>query len=273
MHPHIAFVGGGHMASALIRGLLRDGWPATQISVVDPDPAAAQRLAPLGLPAVQASLDALATAPDGVVWAIKPQVMRKVAESAAGCWPETLHLSVAAAIRTDQLCAWLRTPRVVRAMPNTPALVGFGITALFAPPALNAVDRALATQLLDAVGTTLWVDDESHMDAITATSGSGPAYVFRFLEAMQSGAESLGFAPALARQLVLRTALGAVQQALADDRALDELRSNVTSPGGTTEAALRVMANSDLDACMAQAMQSARNRAHEMAEAFGGSTP
>ena len=266
---HIAFIGGGNMASAIIGGLIRQGMQPTQITVVEPfAETAAKLLKDFGLTVLPAAGVALAQA-DLVVWAVKPQMF---SEAAAPVMPHTgkaLHLSVAAGIRTDSICRWVGTDRVVRCMPNTPALVGQGITALFACPAVTPDDKALVAQVIGTTGQTLWVQQESQLDAVTALSGSGPAYVFYFLEAMTEAGVGMGLSADQAYQLAVATFSGASALAAASTESPEVLRQRVTSKGGTTFAAINAMEASGMKASFVNAMQAAEQRARELGDEFG----
>ena len=270
-HPaqHIAFIGGGNMASAIIGGLIREGMKPQQFSVVEPYPdTAAKLLQDFGITALPAAGPALAQA-DLVVWAVKPQVF---SEAAAPVMPHTrgaLHLSVAAGIRTDSICRWVGTDRVVRCMPNTPALVGQGITGLFPCPCVTAADKALVEQVMATTGQFVWVDQEAKLDAVTALSGSGPAYVFYFLEAMTEAGVGMGLSTEQAYQLAVATFSGASSLAAASTESPEVLRQRVTSKGGTTYAALTAMEASGMKASFVKAMQAAEARARELGDEFG----
>ncbi|MCC7464065.1 MAG: pyrroline-5-carboxylate reductase [Gammaproteobacteria bacterium] len=265
----IAFVGGGNMARALIAGLLRQGATAPLIGIGEPD--AAQRAALTRDFGVLATADnAAATAGARcVVLAIKPQEMAGVARDLA---PQlgtgTLLLSVAAGITTSDLARWFAGRAVVRAMPNRPALVGAGVTGMYAPAGLDASDRALADALMSAAGRTVWVARESDLDTVTALSGSGPAYFFLLAEQMAAAGVALGLDRAAAQLLAAETLYGAGQLAHADP-ALDRQRIAVTSKGGTTEAALASFAASGFDALVHAAIQAATRRSAELARQFG----
>ncbi len=269
----IAFIGGGNMARSLIGGLLATGWPAARIHVAEP--AAAQHALLHQLDSgLQVGDDnpAAAAAAEVVVLAVKPQVLPGVArELAAVVQPrQPLCLSIAAGVRVADLERWLGgAAPVVRAMPNTPALVQSGATGLYANPRVSEAQRARAESLLRAVGLTVWVDDEALLDAVTALSGSGPAYFFLFMEAMQAAGEALGLPAESARVLSLQTALGAARLALESPEPVDVLRQRVTSPGGTTEAALAEFEAGDLHGLVARAMQAAHRRARELADRLG----
>lgn len=271
MRDTIVFIGGGNMAASLIGGLRRAGHPASLLRVVEPD---ADRRAALtrehGLTAA-AEADAETLNADVCVLAVKPQIMAEVARELAPLLPEPrpLVLSVAAGLSTRALAGWLGggVP-LVRGMPNTPALVGAGASALYAGPDVTDTQRASAQAILEAAGTAVWVDDEAALDAVTATSGSGPAYFFKFMEALQAGAEDLGLPPDAARALVLQTALGAARLALESGDDPATLRAKVTSPGGTTERALAVFAEGDLDGLVHRAMTAAAKRSRDLAAEF-----
>jgi len=204
-----------------------------------------------------------------VVWAVKPQVFRQVAADCAAHVGAALHLSVAAGIRSDSMAAWLGTERIVRAMPNTPALVGLGISGLYARPAVDGSDRAGVEALLAPTGTVLWVDQESDLDAVTALSGSGPAYVFFFVEAMMAAAQRMGLSEAQGKTLALATFAGATELARRSDEPPSVLRERVTSKGGTTYAALTSMEGSGVKAALVKALHAAADRGRELGEEFG----
>jgi pyrroline-5-carboxylate reductase len=267
--PHIAFIGGGNMASAIIGGLIRQGMTPKQFTVVEPFADTATKLQQdFGITALPTASPDLAQA-DLVVWAVKPQVFN---EAAAPVMPHTrgaLHLSVAAGIRTDSICRWVGTDRVVRCMPNTPALVGQGITGVFPCPAVTPGDKTLVEQVLTTTGQLVWVDQESKLDAVTALSGSGPAYVFYFLEAMTEAGVGMGLSAEQAYQLAVATFAGASSLAAASTEPPEVLRQRVTSKGGTTFAALTSMEASGMKASFVKAMQAAQVRAHELGNEFG----
>lgn len=267
----MAFIGGGHMARALIGGLIECGVPAANLRVGESSAAQRSALAPLG---VDATPDNAAAVRDArvVVLAVKPQ------DAGAALHPlrellerqRPLLLSVAAGLRTADLSAWCGTGvPIVRAMPNRPALVGAGATGLFAPPEVGEPDRALAAAVLAAVGRTVWVSSEDVLDVVTALSGSGPAYFFRFTELLAAAAVELGLDAGSARLLAIETLYGAGVLARASDGDLARLRAEVTSKGGTTEAALRVLDEADLHAIVAAALEAATRRGRELAAEFG----
>lgn len=265
----IAFVGGGNMASAIIGGLIRRGLPARQIQVIEPlEATRAQLRQRHGVAAEAAASAALADA-DVLVWAVKPQSFKDAAAPLAAHAGKALHLSVMAGIRAGAIAAAAGSGRVVRCMPNTPALVGQGMIGLYAAPAASPADRALAEGVIAATGDWLWVEREELLDAVTALSGSGPAYVFFFLEAMQQAGADLGLSPEQARRLAVATFLGG--GALARDSAepLATLRERVTSKGGTTYAGLEVMRQAGMSATFIAAMKAAARRAKELGDEFG----
>ena len=269
MQQRIAFIGGGNMASAIIGGLIGQGMAASQIDVVEPfEEARAKLLAQLGIAAQPQAGDFLNRA-DLVVWAVKPQTFKDAAAQTQAHTLNALHLSVAAGIRSDTIADWLGSERVVRAMPNTPALIGQGITALFARAAVSTADKSLVTQVLESTGDVLWVSAESQIDAVTALSGSGPAYVFYFLEAMREAGVSMGLDAAQAYQLAVATFTGAGALAKASPETPEVLRQRVTSKGGTTYAALSAMEASGIKPAFITAMHAARDRAQAMGEEFG----
>jgi pyrroline-5-carboxylate reductase len=265
----IAFIGGGNMAGAIIGGLVRQGLPPAQIEVVEPFAETRAKLqSQFGVTAQERAGPALARAAL-VVWAVKPQTFREAASQASEHVRSALHLSVAAGIRSDSIAAWLGTQRIVRSMPNTPALVGKGMTALFARPAVTAADRGRVKQVIATTGESLWVEQESQLDAVTALSGSGPAYVFFFLEAMVQAGVEMGLAPQQAHRLAVATFVGASELARASDDAPAVLRQRVTSKGGTTFAAITSMENDRVQALFVKALHAARARAQELGDEFG----
>lgn len=266
----IAFIGGGNMASAIIGGLLREGTPADRVTVVEPDAAQRERLQSHFQVATVPAAGSALTGCDTVVWAIKPQIFQTAALACAPYTPGALHLSVAAGIRSDSMSSWLGTQRIVRAMPNTPALVGRGMTGLYARPSVEAQDRARIEQVLSSTGEVLWLAQEADLDAVTALSGSGPAYVFYFIEAMREAGVEMGLSAEVATRLAIGTFAGAAQLAHDATDPPEVLRERVTSKGGTTYAALTVMESEQVKARFIQAMHAARGRAQEMGQAFGG---
>jgi pyrroline-5-carboxylate reductase len=271
-NPTLSFIGGGNMAHSLIGGLIADGWPADHIHVTDTKPEPLTHLAErFGVTTSSDNSAAVATA-DVVVLAVKPQVMRTVAGDIGGAVQtrRPLVISIAAGIRSGDLDRWLGGDiAIVRCMPNTPALVQSGATALFANARVGNERRDLAESILRAVGLTLWLDDEQLMDAVTALSGSGPAYFFLIMEALQAAGVQLGLPEQTARLLALQTAFGAAKMALESDEDAATLRRRVTSPGGTTERALQVLDDGGLRELIARALTAARDRSRELADQLG----
>lgn len=267
--PPVAFIGGGNMASAIIGGLLRQGMPASDIIVVEPYEAAREALqANFGIAALPEAGPALQRAAL-VVWAVKPQTFKDAAATAAAHTRNALHLSVAAGITTDSIAAWLGTARLVRAMPNTPALVGKGMTGLYARPEVDADGKALIARVMGSTGQLLWVDQEQKLDAVTAISGSGPAYVFLFLEAMTRAGVDMGLTAEQAHQLAVATFQGGAELAARSDESPEVLRQRVTSKGGTTHAAITHMQEQQVPEHFIAAMRKAEARAQELAAEFG----
>lgn len=267
--PATAFIGGGNMASAIVGGLIRQGVPADHFEIVEPFEEARNRLAnEFGITARAEASDALARCAV-VVWAVKPQAFADAAKPVRAFAGDALHLSVAAGIPSDSIARWLGTERVVRAMPNTPALVGQGMTGLFARAGANAADRALVEQLLAPTGELLWVDSESALDAVTALSGSGPAYVFYFIEAMAEAGVEMGLPPEQAQRLAIGTFTGASALARSATEPPSVLRERVTSKGGTTYAAITSMQQADIKAQFKTAIRAAQRRAAELGDEFG----
>ena len=265
----IAFVGGGNMASAIIGGLVKSGRPADSIVVIDPGAAPRDKLqAEFGVRTLAAADASLARA-SMLVWAVKPQLFNEAAAPCAAFVGKALHLSVMAGIRSDAIVRATGTERVVRTMPNTPALVGEGMTGLFARAAASAADRAQVEAVLASTGRLMWVAREDDLDAITALSGSGPAYVFYFVEAMMEAAVQMGLSAEQGKQLALATFAGATSLAQASPDAPAVLRERVTSKGGTTYAALTALEASGVKAAFVSAMRAARQRARELGDEFG----
>ncbi len=268
-NSRIAFIGGGNMASAIIGGLIRQGLAPADIAVVEPFAEARARLQQqFGVDAQEHAGPALASA-GLVVWAVKPQTFKEAATQAKAHVGQALQLSVAAGIRSDSIAQWLGTERVVRSMPNTPALVGKGMTALFARPAVTVADKARVERVIATTGEHLWVDQESHLDAVTALSGSGPAYVFYFLEAMTQAGTEMGLGAEQARRLAVGTFAGASELARASSEPLQVLRERVTSKGGTTYAALTSLEGDGVKASFVKALHAACRRAAELGDEFG----
>ncbi len=265
----IAFIGGGNMASAIIGGLIRQGWPVERIRVVEPWDEQRSRLqTQFGLTA-QAQADASLESCGLVVWAVKPQTFKTAAMACRPWTGQALHLSVAAGIRSDSMADWLGTERLVRAMPNTPALVGQGMTGLYARPSVSQADRQWVNDVLAPTGQLLWLEHEQQLDVVTALSGSGPAYVFYFIESMVQAGVDMGLSQAQAHQLAVATFTGASALAQASDEAPKVLRQRVTSPGGTTFAAISHLEASAVQTHFVDAMRAAAHRAQELGDEFG----
>ena len=265
----IAFIGGGNMASAMIGGLLKKGTPAANIQVVEPS--AEQRVKlqeKFGVQVNEVPGAQLACA-DLVVWAVKPQIFKEAALQSRFHVKTALHLSVAAGIRSQAIAHWLGAQRVVRAMPNTPALVGKGMTALFSRDAVGVADRERIERVIKPTGSLIWLGDETQLDAVTALSGSGPAYVFYFIEAMVQAGVGMGLTYAQAHKLAVGTFLGAAALAKGSAEPAEVLRARVTSKGGTTHAAITSLEKDDVKTLFIRAMQAAKQRATEMGDEFG----
>lgn len=264
------FIGAGNMASALIGGLLAGGTPAADLSAVDIDPGQRDRLAARhGVTTHEHGATALATA-DCVVLAVKPQQLPAVAAALAAHVAGRLVVTIAAGVRIADLSRWLGGhARIVRAMPNTPALIRQGISGLYAAPEVTAADRERAARILGAVGEVIWVDREPLIDAVTAVSGSGPAYVFLCIEALEEAAIAAGFTPAQARSLAVRTFAGAGALAAAESEPPAVLRARVTSRGGTTERGIAALEAGGLRAAMREAVAAALSRAVELGDESG----
>ena len=272
---NIGFIGGGNMATALIGGLADAGEPV-HIRVHEPDAARASALAERFDIALAPDNLALVKSSEVVVLAVKPQIARDVVRSVAQAFAEQhpLLISIAAGIRAASLLDWLGgEAAVVRAMPNTPALVGEGISGLFATPHVSAPQRETAQQILSGVGETLWVTDEEQIDAVTAVSGSGPAYFFLVMDALSRAGEKLGLPESTARRLAVTTARGAGVLASRSEAGPAQLRAAVTSPGGTTQRAVQVLEDGGLAGLIESAVAAACQRAVEMADEFGTTEP
>lgn len=267
-HPTIGFIGAGNMAASLIGGLIAKGFDPGRLFASDPNTEALQALAQrCGITACADNLAVVESA-DVLVLAVKPQVMASVLTDMAAAVQvrQPLVISIAAGISIANLCKWLGGDMaVVRCMPNTPALVQLGASGLYANAKVSAPQREQAQAILAAVGIALWLDSEEQIDAVTAVSGSGPAYFFLLIEAMIAAGEKLGLAPATARALTLQTALGAAQMAISSDVDAAELRRRVTSPGGTTERAIAHFESSGLRDIVDGALQAAALRSQELA--------
>lgn len=270
--PLVGFIGAGNMARSLAGGLLKNGWGQTHIILSDPEPAQREAIqSVLGIKALPDNNDIAAQA-DILVLAIKPQILADVAKALATTVQKKkpLVISIAAGVRIEDLDRWLggNLP-IVRAMPNTAALIGSGASGMYANARVNQVMRNQAESILRAVGVTVWLDDEYLMDVVTALSGSGPAYFFLVMEALEQAAIDAGLDPRQARLLTLETAFGATKMALEGHEEPWQLRHRVTSPGGTTEQAVKVLEEGGIRHLFKNAIQAAVNRAREIADMFG----
>jgi pyrroline-5-carboxylate reductase len=268
----LAFIGGGNMAASLIGGLIADGRSAQTIWVADPDRSKLDTLHHrFGINTTPDNLQAAQEA-EVVILAVKPQQLRFVATALKSLVTPSrpLWLTIAAGIRISDLERWLGSPApILRAMPNTPALVQAGATALFANSQVTPKQQQLAESVLRAVGLTLWLSNEDLMEVVTALSGSGPAYFFLIMEVMEKAAIDLGLEPSTARLLTLETAFGAAKMALESEEDSASLRRRVTSPGGTTERAIAALEEANIREAFARALRAARDRTRELAEELG----
>jgi pyrroline-5-carboxylate reductase len=265
----ITFIGGGNMAKALIGGLIKRGYSPSKMHVVElSKDKCAELHNEFGVRATTEVAEAVAHG-ETLILAVKPQQLQEIAVQLAPILDEQLVLSIAAGIRTQDMARWIGTQNIVRCMPNTPALIRSGVTALYATPAVKPEQCHRAESILGAVGSTLWVEDEEMLDAVTAISGSGPAYVFYFIEAMQQGAYELGLDEAQARQLVLDTFLGASKLAESSQEDVAILRERVTSRKGTTERALLSMEKDRVKANIVAAIHAAAARSRELGDELG----
>jgi len=270
--PHIAFIGAGNMASSIIGGLIESGHPAGLISAADPFPASLERLTEIAPVNVCADNATAVAGADVVIMAVKPQVMGEATNSIARAVRarRALVISIAAGVTITSIQARLGPEAaIVRCMPNTPALLGCGASAMFANAHVSTRQREHAEAILSAVGIASWVPEESALDAITALSGSGPAYFFLFMEAMIDAACELGLDRETATTMALQTGLGAARMARESDVDLVELRRRVTSPGGTTERAVESFENDGLRTLVTNALRAAAQRSAELAREMG----
>lgn len=273
LKQRIGFIGGGNMTRSIIGGLITNEINPDLIKISDPDPEQRDRLVTqFGITATQENRE-VAEESDVVVLAVKPQVLRRAAGPIGDLVRERnlLVISIAAGVRIEAISSWLGGhASIVRVMPNTPALVGSGASALFAPPSITEPQRDTAESILRAVGITLWLTDESQIDTVTALSGSGPAYFFYLMEAMEATGCKLGLTPKTARLLTLETAIGAARLALESSEDLSSLRKRVTSPGGTTERAIEILDRAKTDKTIERAIGGAAVRSRELADLLGG---
>jgi pyrroline-5-carboxylate reductase len=267
----ITFIGGGNMATAMLGGLLQQGYRGDEIGVVEVMAESRARLQERFGVQVFATPDANAMAANTLVFAVKPQQLAEVAMSVANLVDDKkLVISIAAGIRSTDLCRWLKGhSNIVRVMPNTPSLVQAGIAGLYATPSVSGEDRRRAEALMRSVGEVIWVDEEQAIDAVTAVSGSGPAYVFYFIEALEHAARHLGLGTEAARLLSLHTFNGAAKLALESPDSPAVLRAKVTSKGGTTERALTTLEKTNVKQLVVDAVLQAAQRAHELGDEFG----
>ena len=272
--PNIGFIGGGNMAASLIGGLLNAGLAASKITVADPSQPQRESLQQqFSIKVTDDNQQLLAC--EIILLAVKPQLLRQVCQQLNNKnATQTLFISIAAGVSSTDINRWLShdgdgQQAIVRCMPNTPSLLQCGAAGLFANPFVSEIQKQQAEQIMQAVGITLWVDDESQLNAVTAVSGSGPAYFFLLMEAMQKAGEELGLSSEVAQQLVSQTALGAARMAVESDTSAAELRQRVTSKGGTTEQAILSFQSADFQQMVAQALTAASDRSISLAKELG----
>ncbi|MGC3820850.1 pyrroline-5-carboxylate reductase [Acinetobacter sp. G11] len=271
LNCNISFIGGGNMAQALIGGLISRGLPPTRITVSDPVEKVRLLLTEKDVHVTDDNIAAIRDA-DIVLFAVKPQVLASVLKPLKGLLEGKLVMSIVAGAEIATIANLLDTNRIVRVMPNTPALVQTGAHGLYATAAVNAQDRELASQVLAATGLTIWVNSEAQIDAVTAVSGSGPAYFFYMMESMIRAGKNLGLDEKVATALTLQTALGAAQMAITSSNTPAELRKNVTSPNGTTQAALEVFDRAQISQNIQAALAAAQKRSQELAQELSESS-
>ena len=272
LNQNICFIGGGNMAQALIGGLLSRGLPTTRITVSDPVEQIRHILEEKNIQTTTDNVDAIKNA-DVVVLAVKPQVLATVLQPLKGLLSDKLVISIIAGAEIQTISDLIGgSQRIVRVMPNTPALVQTGAHGIYASEAVNAQDRELTSQILAATGLTIWVDNEAQIDAVTAVSGSGPAYFFYLMESMILAGKNLGLDEKIATALTLQTALGAAQMAITSSNSPTELRKNVTSPNGTTQAALEVFDRAQISQNIQAALAAAQKRSQELAQELSDKT-
>ncbi|KAB1854640.1 pyrroline-5-carboxylate reductase [Acinetobacter tandoii] len=271
LNCNITFIGGGNMAQALIGGLIARGMPTTRITVADPFENVRQLLQEKDVHVTDDNIAAIEKA-DIVVLAVKPQVLANVLKQLHGLLDGKLVISIVAGAEIATMATLSGTDRIVRVMPNTPALVQTGAHGLYATDVVDAKDRELASQVLAATGLTIWVNSEAQIDAVTAVSGSGPAYFFYMMESMIRAGKNLGLDEKVATALTLQTALGAAQMAITSANSPAELRKNVTSPNGTTQAALEVFDRAQISQNIQSALAAAKKRSQELAQELSESS-
>ncbi|WP_269914947.1 pyrroline-5-carboxylate reductase [Acinetobacter sp. HY1485] len=267
----VCFIGAGNMAQALIGGLIAQGVAPENIIAAAPSEKTRQRLAEQGLQTFADNAEAVEQA-DVVILSVKPQILPIALASLQGKLDNKLLISVIAGAKVETIAKLAQTARIVRVMPNTPALVQAGAHGLYATDAVNQADRELATQIIEATGMGIWVNAEDQIDAVTAVSGSGPAYFFYMMDSMIRAGKNLGLDEETAKQLTLQTALGAAQMAINSDLSPAELRKNVTSPNGTTQAALEVFDRMHISQNIQVALAAAKKRSQELAQEFSDKT-
>lgn len=268
----ISFIGAGNMATSLVEGLLADGVPPRNIWMSDPEPTKLQNLKNKYQINTTQDNQLAAKSTEVSIFAVKPSIVKPVAKDLASIIQEknSLIISIAAGVKIEDIERWLGGKvAVVRCMPNTPAMLQSGATALFANDKVSSDQKNLAESILRAVGLVVWVDQQQQLDTVTALSGSGPAYFFLMMEALEQSAIKLGLPPETARLLTLQTALGAARMALESEESVEKLRQRVTSPGGTTEKAIEVLQQGEITSLFHKALTAAKQRAKELAEALG----
>ncbi|MFP5066984.1 pyrroline-5-carboxylate reductase [Acinetobacter pittii] len=270
VNSNICFIGGGNMAQALIGGLISRGLPPTRITVSDPVEQIRQLLQGKEVHVTQDNVAAIKNA-DVVVLAVKPQVLATVLRPLKGLLSDKLVISIIAGAEIQTISNLIDSNRIVRVMPNTPALVQTGAHGIYANDVVGTSDRELTSQILAATGLTIWVNSEAQIDAVTAVSGSGPAYFFYLMESMIRAGKNLGLDEKVATALTLQTALGAAQMAITSSNTPSELRKNVTSPNGTTQAALEVFDRAQISQNIQSALAAAQKRSQELAQELSDS--
>ncbi len=270
VNSNICFIGGGNMAQALIGGLISRGLPPTRITVSDPVEQIRQLLQEKEVYVTQDNVAAIKNA-DVVVLAVKPQVLATVLRPLKGLLSDKLVISIIAGAEIQTISNLIDSNRIVRVMPNTPALVQTGAHGIYANDVVGTSDRELTSQILAATGLTIWVNSEAQIDAVTAVSGSGPAYFFYLMESMIRAGKNLGLDEKVATALTLQTALGAAQMAITSSNTPSELRKNVTSPNGTTQAALEVFDRAQISQNIQSALAAAQKRSQELAQELSDS--